>query len=201
MYSETILERVKLLAIFPVLPYLASKNWFRKKYLNFIGIILLCHKLKHMSSTWFIPKLTRKSKKIWNDKKYIIHNIMYTIWFAMFIVSLCTAENMTHLELNFRLLIPTWQNFNKRLPQWTWKTNSLCSIYWLGKFHVVGSFWPRKFSSESIDPNETKLGWNGLWVSHFQNYVQHLCFHPMRLLLLKIEISIIDHYCFTASQN
>ena len=30
---------------------------------------------------------------------------MYTIWFAMFIVSLYTAENMTHLELNFRLLI------------------------------------------------------------------------------------------------
>ena len=59
-------------------------------------------------------------------------------------------------------------------------------------------FQMKIFYSENVDPNETKLDLNGLWVVvYFQKYVQQPCGWHYR----KIKKSLIDHCSFILSKN
>ena len=58
-----------------------------------------------------------------------------------------------------------------------------------------------KSSPETAEPNYTKPGRDGPWMGPFQNCVRQPALHSRWLLLLKIEISLIVHCCFSINQN
>ena len=81
--------------------------------------------------------------------------------------------------------------------------SSVFSLPGIRRSSYVINFWI--FSSETTEPNSTKLGWDGPWVVFLQNCFGHLC-HPFKMasvtenrnffnfLLLLCNVKMTSHF-------